>query len=264
MEQKGVVVPIGKLLNAIAKEDQQDALRGEDEFSSYGLSEDEEELIERLGKCIKVQDLQDTYASFTGDTEELPASQAIELLELSILWFYDKNNENVDMDEVLQYTHKVEARTRKINTLLAQLDTDNPFPNELEGMKDLLKEFQGATREMERQRSAHQTQVEELRTLKRGLLLQLQAHQSSSENVNSAEDPTSVNSLLSHGIPSRYHWRMSMMSENPLRDNDPKSREIDIDEYDATSFGNAQGPSGHSQQPRYLDEESDDELREDY
>lgn len=262
MEQKGLCVPIPAILHALIREDQR--LAKIDELAEMeGLDDEEEELIEELGKPVRIEDLQDAYAAFTGDMEQLPEDQALELLEESVLEYYDQNNVNVDMDEVLKLTHKVEHRTRKIKHLLSQLEQDNQYPNEVEGLRQLLKDFEDATYELQRQKKAHRKQTEELRAMKRGILLQLQSSQAAMADAGNVDDPTSVNSLLSHGTHTVYQWKLSKL-DIAEETNDMWGAGVDIDGLEGDMDGRplGAGPAGpvtaHSQQPRWSFNDEDD------
>merc|ERR1719379_2889800 len=104
-----------------------------------------------------------------------------------------------------------------------QLDKANPCPNEIAAMDEFLKEVEVFTDELRAECNSHRKEVQELRTLKRGLLLQLQTRQSLVAGLGSEEDPSSVNSLLRHGEHSTYDWKLgSRFSDDPEPQRDDK------------------------------------------
>jgi len=178
------------------------------------------------------------------------------------------------MDEVLKLTHKVEYRTKKLNKMSKLLDKKNPCPNELEAMANFLKEVEIFTDELRSECNSEREAVEELRTLKRGLLLQLQTRQSLvSGGADLEDDPTSVNSLLAHGDYAHYDWKLGSRFSDDLR---PENSGFDNDAYNGRGVGltdddglyhdneaaGAPLSMGQSRQPRYAmdDPVSDDEL----
>merc|ERR1712070_886331 len=101
-----------------------------EEMDDGTMDEEMEQIIDELGKPLKVIDVQRAYADFKDTAEdELPADQVEELMAECVDEWYVQNNTNIDMDEVLKLTHKVDHRTRKINILARKLETENPCPN---------------------------------------------------------------------------------------------------------------------------------------
>jgi len=232
------------------------------------IIEDEDQMaLDLLGPTMAMDDLKDAYREYTNGGE-VGDEQVLGLMQGATEEFYHQNHSAIDMDEVLKLTHKVEYRTKKLNKMSKLLDKKNPCPNEIAAMGDFLKEVEVFTDEVRAEAKCHQEEVEELRTLKRGLLLQLQTRQSLVAGLgNSDNDPTSVNSLLAHGDYSHYEWKLgSRFSDDlPPEPTDPNTGggvgpDGLEDEYD---FGGALS-MGQSRQPRYAiddDENEDDEMQ---
>jgi len=266
-ERRHLRVPISAIVSALEKASQS---YDEDDGRSDMMSELEEQVYDELGKPLKIEDVQRAFADWrdTGD-DELPAEQVIELMTEAVQEWYASNNVNADMDEVLKLTHKVDHRTRKIAILARKLETENPYPNEVQAMEDFLKQLEISTEEMQSLQASQRKQIDELRRIKRGLLLTLKVRQSSVDQLElDPDDPTSVNSLLAHGDHTHYKWqlpsssierRSRIVSQQSLKNGFSRVPDSQI-----ASTGNGQtGPyinGTHSQQPRHsLDEDLSDE-----
>jgi hypothetical protein len=235
-DRNGHTVPIEKIVVAIEKEDRADEIaRALADEEDVHIETDEEQAMRELGKINSIDELISLYAEHTNGGI-LGEVQAIELMEGAVESFYHRNHSAIDMDEVLKLTHKVEYRTQKLYRMSRQLDKKNPCPNEVNAMSDFLTELETFTDELRSQCNSHRDEVNELRTLKRGLLLQLQTRQALMSGVTGEDhEAQSVNALLATGEYARYDWKLtSRFSDDPL--------EIDLDTHERPSrdFGHVE------------------------
>jgi len=276
-ERYGRTVPLEKILTTLEKEEKAEKLALEDaDEEDIHIETDEEIELHALGKVTLLEDLQTAYANHNNG-QELFDEQCMLIMEEAITEFYIQHHSSVDMDEVLKLTHKVEYRTQKLNKMSKQLDKKNPCPNEVEAMANFLKEVEVFTDDLRAESDANRREVQELRTLKRGLLLQLQTRQSLlAGTAGSEDDPTSVSSLLARGDYVHYDWKLgSRFSDDPgvafgrgvgHADYDDPDAPVDFEHTDQKALDG--GPTGpltsmtQTRQPRYHmdDPLSDDEL----
>jgi len=214
-ERKGRTVAIEKILSVLEKEDRierQLLLLNPDEEDIH--IEDEEELeLNLLGRVLTAQDMMKSYATHAKGGP-LSEEQILTLMELATTDFYNAHHSALDMEEVLKMTHKVEYRCQKLNKMSKLLDRKNACPNELEATRDFLKEVETFTDELRAECKSHKGEVEELRTLKRGLLLQLQTRQSldprlQDQDIAQEESATLVTTLMDTADPPSYHWKLA-------------------------------------------------------
>lgn len=282
-ERAGKTVAIEKLLTTvdkeIKKEEMENALNDEDDIH---IDTDEEMELKMLGTVVTIDMLQESYREHTGGGE-LNEDQAVHLITRAVEEYYGHHHSAVDMDEVLKLTHKVEYRTTKLMKLSKQLDKKNPCPNEITAMSEFLKDVEGFTDELRSEAEAQRKEVQELRTLKRGVLLQLQTRQTLVSGLGSQDDdPTSVTALLATGDFTHYDWKLgSRFSDDPRPHERDRldgrgvglgEHDEDVVDYEHTGLDALEGgPTGpltsqtQTRQPRYAmdDPISDDEIHMD-
>jgi hypothetical protein len=266
-ERAGKVVPIGKILYVMEKEDRAEAARAamQDE-EDYRIEDVQELELKLLGRIMFTEDLQNSYKEMNKGGE-VSDEQLLLLWEAAIEEYYSQNHNAVDMDEVLKLTHKVEHRVQKLNKMSKQFDKKNACPNEVLAYSRFLKDVEVFTDELRAECTSQKQEVEELRTLKRGLLLQLQTRQSLVAGTNNTEyDPTSVTHLLAHGDYVHYDWKLpSRYSDDLKKEPSGMPPRPDLDDHEDNEWidDNVAGPKAVStRQPRYAmdDPVSDDEL----
>jgi len=270
-ERAGRAVSMDKILTSVEKDIRAlEALKAMEDEEDAHIEDDDEIELSILGEVMMLEDLQDIYREHNNGTE-IGEKQALFLMEAAIEDFYAHNHSAIDMEEVLHLTHKVEYRTLHLIKMSKQLDKKNPCKNEIETMGAFLKDMEAFTDELRSERDGHRSEMDELRTLKQGLLLQMQTRQSLKGDVADG-NPMSVNSLRAHGDISHYAWRMgSRYSDDPRHDqegNDGLDRqggkEVSLnleDEHTDDPVAGDMGPlSTNTRQPRTImdDQFSDD------
>lgn len=239
--------------------------------------EDEEELeLSLLGRVVTAADMMQSYATHSKGGP-LSEEQILTLMELATTDFYNQHHSALDMEEVLKMTHKVEFRCQKLNKMSKLLDKKNACPNELEATGDFLKEVETFTDELRAECKSHRGEVEELRTLKRGLLLQLQTRQSLDPRLQNLEDiqeesATLVTTLMETGESPQYNWKVGSrfvgegVGPAPKKPRSQFDQPADVDteisiDFDDMSAPAGAGPRGSTRQPRKAIEDpySDDE-----
>jgi len=272
-ERGGRSVAIDKILSVMLKEDRIEAKQQllEDEEDVHIEDEDELALFE-LGRVVTSSDVQKSYAALSKNGGEVGEEQILTLMELAIEDYYGHHHRALDMEEVLKMTHKVEYRCQKLNKMSKLLDRKNQCPNELESTGEFLKEVETFTDELRAECKSHRHEVDELRTLKRGLLLQLQTRQSLDPRLQGAEeeDTTLVSGLLDTGDYTHYNWKIGsrFVGDHAAPQQEYQQRGhgedmgMGIDAEISLDFDGAlTGPRGGSRQPRKAMEDpySDDE-----
>lgn len=276
-ERRGHSVGIDKILFVMEKEDRINKAQQmlEDEEDIHIEDEEELELLE-LGPVVTSGDFVKAYAHLSKGGGEVSEEQILTLMESATTDYYNHHHRALDMEEVLKMTHKVEYRCQKLNKMSKLLDRKAICKNELESTGDFLKEVETFTDELRAECKSHKHEVEELRTLKRGLLLQLQTRQSLDPRTQHAdeEDKTLVSALLATGEYSHYDWKLGsrfvgdQAHEHHHANGHGESRhghdgvvetEISLD-FDGLT--GPRGGGGGSRQPRMAMEDpySDDEL----
>lgn len=217
--RRGESVPMEKLLDVLNEDEHQRAKeRKKEEEEDTHIETDEEIELKVLGKIMFAEDMQQIYSDAI-DEGVLPIDQVLNLMKDAVSDFYHQNHSGIDMDEVLKLTRKVEYRTRKLLRISKELDKSNKCPNEIGAFSNFIKDLETFTDEQRSEYESHCKQVDEMRTLKRGLLLQLQCRQSLGEGA--IDDPTSVSALLSSSNNHRYDWKIgSRFSDTPHDDDD--------------------------------------------
>merc|ERR1712032_1101830 len=127
---------------------------------------------------------------------------------------YARNHHEADMDEVTILTRKAEHRSKKLVKLSKQRERQVPKHDEIAQMEEFAQELERFTDELRQERETQRREVDELRTLKRGLLLQLQLRSSHGNSATDGSTAAAISpdaptwgTLLSQCSPSRYEWR---------------------------------------------------------
>jgi len=174
-ENAGRAVPVLRILDAMVAQDQRNAqelLEREDE----DIEEEEEDDIGPLVKVTEiVQEYTQEWCTKQGDGVRCVTEQQVtQLMAEAIVEYETKHAKHSDMDEVVYLTRKVDYRTKKIMKMAKDHSKRVQNYNELEDLKNMTKEFTTFAEELRGEREAQVKEAEELRNIKRGLLLQLQ------------------------------------------------------------------------------------------
>jgi len=174
-ENAGRAVPVLRILDAMVAQDQRNAqelLEREDE----DIEEEEEDDIGPLVKVTEiVQEYTQEWCTKQGDGVRCVTEQQVtQLMAEAIVEYETKHAKHSDMDEVVYLTRKVDYRTKKIMKMAKDHSKRVQNYNELADLKNMTKEFTIFAEELRGEREAQVKEAEELRNIKRGLLLQLQ------------------------------------------------------------------------------------------
>jgi len=167
--RRGQQVSIDKIVDAFKREQIAREQEEDDEEMDAAPGEIKASMDEEI---IDLDAIRTTYKNFL--RAELPINQARELMLGAVAMFYERHRGSVDMDEVLWLTRKVEYRTKKIMKLCKKHHESNSKLNEIQKMRDFVRELTIFIEELRDEREAHQREIDELRSVKHGLLLQLQ------------------------------------------------------------------------------------------
>jgi len=211
----GRAVPIARVLTALVKEDRAKEVAGSQSDLDYEVHDGA-----NTDPIVFVEGLCDRYSEYMN--AELNPEQSLELLEGAVAYHYARNHHEADMDEVTILTRKVEHRSRKLVKLSKQRESQVPKHDEIAQMKEFAQELERFTDELRQEREAQRREVDELRTLKRGLLLQLQRRSSHGNSVTDGSTAATISSdaptwgmLLSQCSPPRYEWRSGSRLTKP-------------------------------------------------
>lgn len=278
-ERAGLSVSIDKILFVLEQEHKllkQQALLEDEE--DVHIEDEDEIALQELGPVITASDLVKAYAHFSKNGGEVREEQILQLMKDATEDYYHQHHAPLNMEEVLKMTHKVEHRCVKLNKMSKMLDRKAVCRNELESTGDFLKEVETFTDELRAECKTHKHEVEELRTLKRGLLLQLQTRQSLDPAAQrlAHEDPTMVSHLFANGDYCQYDWKLgSRFVGDGAREHSHRAHGnagIIVDTRSGHGIGDTEisldfddgltGPKAGSRQPRMGMEDafSDDEL----
>jgi len=205
---RGECVALDKVLLSLVQEERQEQAKREEMLEDEDAEERIDELDEEtdpLGRILFVEDLQKIYQDQMSG--ELPYNQAVDLLESAIKRFYSQNHGDVDMDEVMTLTRRVDFRTTKLNRLSKQYDLQKSCGDEVAALEELVKNMEDYTDELRQEREVKRREIDELRHMKHGLLLQLQLRQAEID-----PNAASVGAVLSQGEPVRFDWQLGKRS----------------------------------------------------
>lgn len=207
MVQKGKAVPISKVVAALEAQEKEEA---KDEDADSG-SDDEE--AEDKRPPMTISDIETIFRQHAPgvhrERDQLGPEQALEMMAAAVQDFYNKNHQSADMDEVMYLSRKVEWRTKKMSRMAKKYETR--AEDEIESLKNLTKELALFTDELRDERQAQRQELEDLRAMKRGLLLQLQASQPEAEVLGIF--PGSNND--SKKRPPKRAWRLTDSRRKP-------------------------------------------------
>mmetsp|Transcript_5397 Transcript_5397/g.13058 ORF Transcript_5397/g.13058 Transcript_5397/m.13058 type:complete len:766 (+) Transcript_5397:143-2440(+) len=161
--RRGYEVPIGNILDTIVAQERIDA---EDE-------DDEDERPSNVfGHVIHPDDVTDMYKAH-GLPGELTIEQASELMVGAVEMYWMENKDSGKLEDITHLTRQLELRSKELIQLARQFESRVAAENEVDALQKFVTELEVVTDELRQERDAQRREQENLRAVKRGLLLQL-------------------------------------------------------------------------------------------
>mmetsp|Transcript_21611 Transcript_21611/g.50472 ORF Transcript_21611/g.50472 Transcript_21611/m.50472 type:complete len:764 (-) Transcript_21611:21-2312(-) len=163
--RKGIEVPIRNILDAVIAHERAEA----------GDESDEEEVsaAQMLGNTLHPDDVIDMYRA-QGLPGELQFDQAMELLDGAVSMYWMQNKDSGKLEDITMLTRQLEARSKELIQIARQFESRIAAENEVEALQTFVQDLVVVTDELRQEREAQRQEMENLRAVKRGLLLQLQ------------------------------------------------------------------------------------------